>query len=256
MSATGPKVQIFEDSQKAGQCAAETFIDVVGRLLDEQESVCVMLAAAPSQLSFFRALCRQRQLVDWDRVRLFHMDEYIGLSPSHPASFRSFLHENLVDLVSPREFSEIHGDAADAGEEMVRYTQVLRSVELDVCVMGIGENGHLAFNEPPADFDPAYEMQIVKLDNVTRHQELAETPFDSIDDVPSHALTVTIPTLLSAKHLLVIVGGTRKAGVVSRALTGSVDEDVPASILALYPHALVFLDDGAASQLGGAPRGA
>jgi len=194
MSATGPKVQIFEDSQKAGQCAAETFIDVVGRLLDEQESVCVMLAAAPSQLSFFRALCRQRQLVDWDRVRLFHMDEYIGLSPSHPASFRSFLHENLVDLVNPREFSEIHGDAADAGEEMVRYTQVLRSIELDVCVMGIGENGHLAFNEPPADFDPAYEMQIVKLDNVTRHQELAETPFDSIDDVPSHALTVTMRT--------------------------------------------------------------
>jgi glucosamine-6-phosphate deaminase len=254
--APGPKVQILHDNQEVGQSVAATFIDVVGRVLDGQESVSVMLAAAPSQLSFFRALCGQRERVDWDRVRLFHMDEYIGLPASHPASFRSFLHENLVDVVRPREFNEIHGDAADAGEEMVRYTQVLRSVDLDVCVMGIGENGHLAFNEPPADFRPAYEMQIVKLDDVTRRQEFTETPFDSIGDVPTHALTVTIPTLLSAKHLFVIVIGTRKADIVSRALTGSVDESVPASILARYPHALVFLDTDASSQLAGASRGA
>ncbi|HEV2642549.1 MAG TPA: 6-phosphogluconolactonase, partial [Candidatus Elarobacter sp.] len=182
----------------------------------------VMLATGNSQLDFLRQLVAMPD-IPWGSVRAFHMDEYVGLAPSHSASFQRYMRERVAALVPFREFHYLSGDAASAVDEAARYESLLRAHPLDLCCAGIGENGHLAFNDPPvADFDDPLDVKIVALEPESRHQQVGEGHFASIDEVPTHAITVTIPALLRARRLLVIVPESRKARPVHDALYGPI----------------------------------
>jgi glucosamine-6-phosphate deaminase len=202
----------------------------------------VMLATGNSQLVFLVELLRMPD-VGWDRVRAFHMDEYVGLPASHSASFQRYMRERVAANLPVMEFHYLAGDAPDPSAEAARYEALLRAHPLDLCCAGIGENGHLAFNDPPvADFDDPHDVKVVALDDASRRQQVGEGHFATLDDVPTHAITVTIPALLRAHRVLVIVPEARKARPVREALYGPITTACPASILRRQPNAMLFLD--------------
>ena len=209
----------------------------------------VMLATGNSQLAFLVELV-QIPDVAWDRVRAFHMDEYVGLPASHSASFQRYMRERVAAQLPVMEFHYLDGDAADPEGEAARYEALLRAHPLDVCCAGIGENGHLAFNDPPvADFDDPRDVKVVALEDASRLQQVGEGHFASLDDVPTHAITVTIPALLRAHRLLVIVPEARKARPVREALYGPITTACPASILRRQPNATLYLDPESSALL-------
>ena len=209
----------------------------------------VMLATGNSQLAFLVELV-QIPDVAWDRVRAFHMDEYVGLPASHSASFQRYMRERVAAQLPVMEFHYLDGDAADPEGEAARYEALLRAHPLDVCCAGIGENGHLAFNDPPvADFDDPRDVKVVALEDASRLQQVGEGHFASLDDVPTHAITVTIPALLRARRLLVIVPEARKARPVREALYGPITTACPASILRRQPNATLYLDPESSALL-------
>ena len=242
------QVLVFRDGTALAARAAQDVATSLARRIRERGEAAVMVATGNSQLEFMAALTR-RQEVDWSRVTVFHLDEYLGMSADHPASFRRYIRERLVDIVRPRAFYGIRGDAPDAEAEIARYTQLLREHRPDACVMGIGENGHLAFNDPPADFDTQDTMRVVSLDEACRRQQLGEGWFRTLDEVPRQALTLTVPALLVPERLFVVVPERRKAPAVKRALEGPVTPECPASILQRQPHAVLYLDAESASLL-------
>jgi glucosamine-6-phosphate deaminase len=176
------------------------------------------------------------------------MDEYVGLRPSHTASFQRYMRDRLAALIPVKEFHYLHGDASDAQAEANRYEELLRAYPLDLCCCGIGENGHLAFNDPPvADFDDPRAVKIVALEEVSRRQQVGEGHFKAIADVPTHAITVTIPALLAAARVLAIVPEARKAQPVHDALYGPISTECPASVLRRQGQATLYLDRDSAS---------
>jgi glucosamine-6-phosphate deaminase len=177
------------------------------------------------------------------------MDEYLGMSDQHPASFARFIRENLANSVHPSAFLHIRGDSSDTDSELKRYTNLFRESPPDICVMGIGENGHLAFNDPPADFETKEVIHLVNLDNRCRTQQVTEGHFPKLNDVPKRAISLTIHALLNVKHALVVVPESRKAVAVRAALQGPVTVDCPASILRTRPNVILYLDRESASLL-------
>ena len=209
----------------------------------------VMLATGNSQLAFLVELVEMPDIA-WDRVRAFHMDEYVGLAPTHSASFQRYMRERVAARLPVMEFNYLNGNTADPDAEATRYESLLRAHPLDLCCAGIGENGHLAFNDPPvADFDDPRDVKIVELEPESRKQQVGEGHFATIDDVPTHAITVTIPALLRARRLLVIVPEARKANAVRAALYGPVATACPASILRRQAHATLYLDPESSALL-------
>jgi len=209
----------------------------------------VMLATGNSQLAFLAELV-QIPGIAWDRVRAFHMDEYVGLAPTHSASFQRYMRERVATQVPFREFHYLTGDTGDADAEARRYEALLRAYPLDLTCAGIGENGHLAFNDPPvANFDDPRAVKVVELEPASRQQQVGEGHFATIADVPTHAITVTIPALLRAARVLVIVPEARKAQPVYDALYGPISTACPASILRQVPHATLYLDDASSALL-------
>jgi glucosamine-6-phosphate deaminase len=179
------------------------------------------------------------------------MDEYVGIGANHPASFRRYLRARLVERVPFAAFHFLEGDAIDVDAECERYSALLRDHPLDLCCLGIGENGHLAFNDPPvADFEDALDVKVVELDEACRRQQVGEGHFPDIPAVPTHAITVTIPALLRASSVLAIVPEARKAEPVRRALEGPISTACPATILRRQAHATLYLDVDSASGLG------
>jgi len=241
-------VQVFESNQKLGQKVADDVAALLGELVQHQGEASVILATGNSQLTFIDAL-RKLKGVPWGTVTLFHMDEYLGMSNQHPASFARFIQENVVDYVHPAAFYPIRGDAPDAKTELERYKRLLREFSPDICVMGIGENGHLAFNDPPADFETEEVIRIVDLDRRCRMQQVGEGHFATLDDVPTRAYSLTIPALLDVKHALVAVPELRKAEAVKAALRGPVTPNCPASILRTKANVTIYLDRESASLL-------
>lgn len=212
-------------------------------------SAAVILATGNSQIQFLDELARLGG-VDWQKITAFHMDEYLGIAATHPASFRRYLRERVENRVKPRVFHYIEGDAALPLEECERYTRLLRAQPIDLCCLGIGENGHLAFNDPPvASFDEDRAVKIVKLDEKSRRQQVNEGHFAHLDAVPQYALTLTIPTLCSAKKMLCIAPEKRKAEAVRNALCGPINTGCPASFLRRQAHATLFLDTDSAALL-------
>ncbi|HUY21897.1 MAG TPA: glucosamine-6-phosphate deaminase [Acidimicrobiales bacterium] len=209
-----------------------------------------MFATGNSQLEFVDMLATATPDVPWADVVVFHMDEYEGVGPDHPAGFQRWIRERISDRVHPRAAHYVDG-LADPATECDRYAELLRRNPLDLCCVGIGENGHLAFNDPPvADFDDPVDVKVVELDGACRLQQVNEGHFPDIDAVPRHALTVTIPALLRARRVLAVVPEQRKAAPVRAALTGPVSTDCPASILRTRDNVELHLDAASASALG------
>jgi glucosamine-6-phosphate deaminase len=247
-------VEIYKTNEALGQAAADDFARIVGHAVDRRGEAAVILATGNSQLSFMRAL-RSTTSLAWDRITIFHMDEYLGMSDQHPASFRRYIREKLTDVVKARRFVGMKGDAADVEAEMVRYTTLLAKHEPVVCVLGIGENGHLAFNDPPADFDTDKTVHVVTLAETARRQQVGEGHFSSLAEVPRQALSLTVPALLAPPHVLAVVPEARKAAAVKAALEGPVTPECPASILRTQEHTKLYLDRDSASMLELTGRG-
>lgn len=243
------QVAIFDSAVALAEAVSEAFAQAVASEVRRRGEAAVVLATGNSQLAFLQAL-RARDDVPWDRVEVFHLDEYLGLPADHPASFRRYLHEQLVDHVRPRAFHEIRGDAPDAAAEAARYSDLVRRHPVCVCVCGIGENGHLAFNDPPADFATEEVMQVVRLDERSRAQQVGEGHFPSLGDAPERAITMTVPAMLRATEVLVVCPEARKADAVAAALDGPVTPDCPASILQAAA-ARLYLDRASSSLLAG-----
>ncbi len=217
------------------------------RLLAEKHSVVpVIFATGQSQLETLRALTALHD-IPWDRVAGFHMDEYVGISAAHPAAFRRYMRDELVSQVPMREFHYIEGDAADPERECERYAALLRRYQPLLCLAGIGENGHLAFNDPPvADFSDPRDAKVVTLDRECRQQQVAEGWFPHLAAVPARAITLTIPALFRVPELILSVPGERKAAIVARTLGEEFSTRCPATILRTHPNAHLYLDSESA----------
>src|SRR5690606_29248344 len=187
--------------------------------------------------------------VDWSRVTGFHLDEYVGLPATHPASFRGYLKQRLVDKVPLKAFHYVNGDAADPNAECERVGAILHQHPIDVALVGIGENGHLAFNDPPADFETQQPYLVVPLDEACRKQQVGEGWFENLERVPTHAITMSISWIMKSAAIVCSVPDKRKAVAVRGAVEGPVTPDVPASILQKHPQATLYLDKAAASLL-------
>lgn len=245
------EVRVLPDRPTMGQVAAEDAVAELRRLLDSQDEVRVVFAAAPSQSEFLEALTSAPG-IDWGRVVAFHMDEYVGLPVGAPERFGQWLTRHVFDRVP---FKQVHvlgaGEIDDAGAPAVasEYAAALAATPIDVVFMGIGVNGHIAFNDPPvADFDDPYAVKVVELDQVCRQQQVDDDCFPTLDDVPTHALTLTVPRLLDAQRLFCIVPAASKATAVARTLAGPIDESCPATALRRHPNVTLYLDPDSAAQ--------
>ena len=243
------RVRVYATQDQLVQEAAREVESYLQQVLMAQGRAAVILATGNSQIRFLQQLAKMGG-VDWSRITLFHMDEYLGLSAEHPASFRRYMRERVASLVQPKVFHYLEGDAWLPIKECERYAQLLRAQPIDLCCLGIGENGHLAFNDPPvADFNDNRSVKIVKLDEACKRQQVGEGYFPNLDSVPPYALTLTIPALCAAKKMVCIVPEKRKARAVKAALHGPQDTSCPASWLRKQAHCLLFLDAESASLL-------
>lgn len=244
-----PKIHIYGNRDEMGKAAAKHVADLIRSILKKKDTVNMIFAAAPSQNEFLAHLVNDKR-TDWSRVIGFHMDEYIGLPPTSDQFFGVFLQKHLFSKVKMKEVHLLDSQAVDFLGECNRYAALLRRYPPDIVCMGIGENGHIAFNDPPvADFNDEKLVKIARLDEPCRQQQVNDGCFPSIDDVPSTAFTLTVPALMSAEYLSVVVPSERKAKAVLHALTGEISTAVPASILRTHRNAVLFLDAAAASML-------
>jgi len=242
-------VRVHPDSGALGRDAADRAAGVLRDALAARGVAHAMFATGNSQLEFVDTLVTETPDVPWSDIVVFHMDEYVGVGPDHPAGFQRWIRERISDRVHPRQAHYIDG-LADPEAEGGRYAELLANNPLDLCCLGIGENGHLAFNDPPvADFEDPFDMKVVELDRECRLQQVHEGHFPDLDAVPRFALTATIPALLRARTVLAIVPESRKAGPVRAAITGPVSTACPASFLRTMDNVTLFLDPGSASLL-------
>ena len=243
------RVNVYSSRDEMGMAAAADVKAAILRALADKETINMIFAAAPSQNEVLANLATDRE-IPWDRVNAFHMDEYIGLDKNAPQGFGNFLCDHIFGIAPFKSVNYIRIDAPDAEEECRRYEKLLRDNPVDIVVLGIGENGHIAFNDPPfADFDDARLVKTVKLDEVCRNQQVNDGCFAKIDDVPTHALTLTVPALMSGKELYCIVPAKTKANAVERTVNGEITEDCPASVLRTHSAATLYLDPDSASLL-------
>ncbi len=243
-------VTVGTSPDEIGRLAAARFAQVVGQRLASEPTVSVIIATGNSQLPFVTALAEQQ--LEWNRIRVFHMDEYLGMPREHPASFRKWLQDRVVTPFAPLEFFGLNGDAVSIEGEVARYSALLNQYPPVLTVMGIGENGHLAFNDPPADFDTTELVHVVELDEPCRLQQVGEGHFASLAETPTRAVSLTVPALMRSARVLVVVPDQRKAAAVKAALEGPFSPRCPASILPTVTNAELFLDVNSASLLADA----
>lgn len=242
-------VAIFEDRAAMGQAAGKAVAHKLRDLLAQQKTVTMIFAAAPSQNEFLATLASEPG-IDWKRVIALHMDEYIGLPKSAPQYFHKYVEDHITNLVKPGEVHFLNGDAPSISDECKRYGNLLIEHPVDIVCCGIGENGHLAFNDPPvADFFDSEIVKVVELDEKSRQQQVNDGAFSSIDQVPKTAMTLTIPALLSARYIYCMVPGPAKAEAVKASLQGPISTSCPASILRRHFRTTLYLDKDAASLL-------
>jgi glucosamine-6-phosphate deaminase len=241
-------VKCFDNNVEMGAIAAEEGSCIIKKLLTEKDEVNIIFAAAPSQNEILRHLVKDKG-IEWNRINGFQMDEYIGLPKRDPRHFSSYLNERIFSKVSFKSVEYLNGNAQDVHEECIRYSEVLKAHPIDLCFSGIGENGHIAFNDPPvADFSDKYMVKIVDLDEYCRQQQVNDGCFAALDEVPKRALTVTIPLLMSSKHIICSVPTKFKARAIYNVLTKDISERYPASCLRRHESATLYLDNDAASE--------
>ena len=242
-------VELYASNEELGQAAAKKAQQILREAIDKKGFANLILATGNSQLTFLKAL-RNLGDVDWQKVRIFHMDEYIGIDPSHAASFPLFLENHFLQFTKPGHFHPIPSETPDVDSACKAYEALIRQHPADLVAMGWGENGHIAFNDPPdAHFDDPHWVKVVDLAEESRLQQVGEGHFASLDEVPKQAITLTIPALLAPVQILCIVPETRKASAVKACLYESVDESRPGSILRTISHATLLLDQDSASLL-------
>lgn len=243
------EVNIYRDRKSMGQAAAKAFLKALLIRLKYQDQVRVIFAAAPSQAEFLHYLRQDRQ-TDWRRVIAFHMDEYLGLPQDSEASFGHFLDVHLFNHLPFGQVYYIDPNHNDPNQEAYYYTQLLKEEPIDLVAMGIGENGHIAFNDPPvADFKDPHWVKMVELDEICRQQQVNDGAFPTIEAVPTAAITLSVPALMSAKEIVCVVPGPTKKQAVKDTLEGPISTECPASILRQHEAAKLFLDEEAAILL-------
>lgn len=242
-------VEIHDTADALAEAAAAEAARVLSEAVARRGVAHAMFATGNSQLRMIDALTSPEAAVPWHAVIAFHMDEYVGIGPDHPASFARWIRQRIGERVHPRAVHYLDG-LADPEEECRRYATLLEAFPLDLCCLGIGENGHLAFNDPPvADFSDPLTVKVVELDQACRRQQVGEGHFASLADVPPRAVTVTVPALLRAARVVATVPDARKAEAVGRALNGPVETSCPASALRRTPQAVLYLDQDSAGAL-------
>lgn len=241
--------KIFSDRKSMGEYSAKAISEKIKELLLKKSEINMIFAAAPSQNDVLKALVEDKS-IEWNRVNAFHMDEYIGLSKDAPQGFGNFLREHIFNLVPFKSVNCIDSTATDPEKEAERYGALLRKNHTDICVLGIGENGHIAFNDPPvADFDDKKTVKPVKLDEVCRNQQVNDGCFKNIDEVPTHALTLTVPTLCASDYMFCIVPAKTKTEAVYRTMTEEISTKCPATILRTHANAKLYVDIDSGKKL-------
>jgi glucosamine-6-phosphate deaminase len=241
-------VVVSDDKVQMGNNAATHAAEAIRQAVSERGVAAIVVATGASQFTVLSGLIQQAD-IDWRRVTGFHLDEYIGLPVSHPASFRGYLKQRFVDHVPLKVFHYIDGERQPAEAECQRLSELIAEQTIDVALVGIGENGHLAFNDPPADFQTEQPYLIVELDEACRRQQLGEGWFPTLEDVPKRAISMSIRQILKSRQIICSVPDERKAAAVAAALGGPVTPAVPASILQQHPATTIYLDRPAASLL-------
>lgn len=242
-------VQVFNSLADLATDAASQVNAFLRETLRKNGSAAAILATGNSQIEFLKRLV-SLEGVDWSKITLFHMDEYLGIDAGHKASFRRYLRERVQTLVQPKAFHFIEGDVDLPLDECARYESLLKAQPIDLCCLGIGENGHIAFNDPPvARFEEKHLVKLVKLDHSCKMQQVKEGHFPSLEAVPPYAFTLTIPALCSARKMVCIAPETRKAEAVRNTLRGPVSTDCPASFLRTQPQCTLLLDHDSAALL-------
>lgn len=242
-------LRVFNDKTSLGRAAAEQAATAIRRAIAERGRARIIAATAASQLEFLDALTKAQD-IDWKKVEAFHLDEYIGLPITHPGSFRKMLMEQLVSKTGIQQYHLLDGDAADPATVIREVGKQLASAPVDIAFLGIGENGHIAFNDPPADFDTEDPYIIVNLDDPCRRQQVGEAWFADISQVPTRAISMSARQILKAKEILAVVPDQRKAQAVKACFEAEISPMAPASILRRHPNATVYLDSHSASLLG------
>jgi len=237
------KLQIFNTKLELGQAAARDAAMIINQAIEERDAAYVIAATGASQFEFLDALAQQA--IDWSKVVFFHLDEYVGLPESHPASFRRYLKERVVNRIHPRAFHFLNGEAEDTR----RVGNLIAQHTIDVAFVGIGENGHLAFNDPPADFDTEAPYIVVNLDDACRQQQVGEGWFKSLAEVPAQAISMSIKQILKSRNILCIVPDQRKAEAVRATVELDVSPTRPASILQQHERVTLYLDRDSSSLL-------
>ena len=241
-------VSIYLTAGALGKAAAQQVALDLNETVRTLGKARLILATGTSQFQFLEHL--QKETLPWDRITVFHLDEYVGIAADHPASFRHYLKTRILEFVKPKKVFYLHGDAPSIAAEIERYSAALSKHPIDVACIGIGENGHLAFNDPGvANFKDPLLVKKVMLDQECRQQQFHEGWFDSLETVPKEALTLTIPAIMNALRICCVVPDTRKAKAVHQALKGAISENCPASVLRRHPNAKLFLDKAAATLI-------
>ena len=240
--------KIYSGRPELGAAAAEILTAKISELLKTKEYINIIFASAPSQNEFLAELLNKN--IEWNRINAFHMDEYIGLHPDASQGFGNFLKDRLFSKVNCREVNYLNGNASDPQDECKRYSDLLINYPTDIVCLGIGENTHLAFNDPHvADFNDPLIVKVVDLDQDCRSQQVNDGCFSTIDDVPTHALTITMPALFKSTFAYAIVPGKFKANAIYHTLNSDISELYPSTILRRHDHAVLFIDEDSASKL-------
>ncbi|MGK7957544.1 MAG: glucosamine-6-phosphate deaminase [Crocosphaera sp.] len=241
--------EIYETEKELAIRAAKIGQTYIEKVLENKAEANILLATGNSQLKFLERVIASHK-IDWSRINLFHLDEYLGIEEKNAASFRFYLHERVEKRINPKSFNYLIGDALEPIEECDRYTKLLQQSPIDLCCLGVGINGHLAFNEPKvANFNDPYGVKIVQLDPETRWVQVRQGHFKTFEEVPKYALTLTIPTIMSAKKILCLATGENKAEIIQQTIKGDVSAHCPASILRQHSDSTLLLDKKSAALL-------
>ncbi|XOV91767.1 MAG: glucosamine-6-phosphate deaminase [Bacteroidota bacterium] len=241
-------VLVYPETETMGNAAADFVADTLKKAIEANGKANMILATGASQFSFLKAL--KEKNIDWKKITVFHLDEYKGMSDTHPASFRKYLKERILNDVAPGKIFLLNGDAENLDEVMSDYERELKNHPIDIACIGIGENGHIAFNDPPvADFNDPKWVKIVELDEPCRKQQFGEGWFPTMNDVPTEALSLTIPAIMHSKVISCVVPDGRKAEAVHNTLYAEISTACPATILRKHENTKLFLDTASATKL-------
>ena len=241
-------LKVFSDKKSLSKAAADQAASTIRKALAEKGRARIIAATAASQIDFLDALTHEPG-IDWSKVEVFHLDEYIGLPITHPGSFRKMLLEQLIQKTGITKYHLLDGDASDPAEVVARVGKELASSPIDIAFLGIGENGHIAFNDPPADFETEAPYLIVNLDEACRQQQVGEAWFKNISDVPDHAISMSVRQILKSQEIIAVVPDTRKAKAIQACFEGPISPMAPASILRTHPDVTIYLDRNSAALL-------